>query len=172
MFKADYRALNNADSKLRDARKSFYSEELGKLRRTWCATHPAYYGTVLQAAKPVMALAVALLLALTPMTVRAADDDGSWVNMGPYKTTAYCNCKRCCGRWAGGPCANGRMPEEGRTVACGSLPLGTHIMINGHEYVVEDRGVRGKHIDIYMDSHGRALQHGVQYADVYVWTED
>lgn len=97
---------------------------------------------------------------------------GHWVPLGEYKLTFYCNCCRCCGRWAGGPTASGKMPAEGRTVACGSLPLGTHIMINGHEYVVEDRGVRGKHIDIYMDGHGRALQHGVQYAEVYVWVED
>lgn len=167
----DFRARNSAEQKVRDARKAFYSEERGKARETWCATHPAYYGTVIQAARPVVAMLTAVLLTFTPMQAQAADD-GSWVSMGSYKTTAYCNCKRCCGRWSGGPTASGMMPEEGRTVACGSMPLGTHIMINGHEYVVEDRGVRGKHIDIYMDGHGRALQHGVQYAEVYVWVED
>ena len=56
---------------------------------------------------------------------------GHWVDMGSYKLTFYCNCRRCCGKWAGGPTASGAMPAEGRTVACGALPLGTRIMIAG-----------------------------------------
>lgn len=99
-------------------------------------------------------------------------DNGHLVDIGQYKITFYCNCRRCCGRWAGGPCANGRMPEQGRTVACGSLPLGTRIIIAGMgEYVVEDRGVTGKHIDVYLDSHSECLKRGVQYAEVFQWVK-
>lgn len=99
-------------------------------------------------------------------------DNGHLVDIGQYKITFFCNCRRCCGRWAGGPCANGRMPEQGRTVACGSLPLGTRIIIAGMgEYVVEDRGVTGKHIDVYLDSHSECLKRGVQYAEVFQWVK-
>ena len=99
--------------------------------------------------------------------------EGHWVPLGEFKLTWYCNCSRCCGRWAGGPCANGQMPAEGRTVACGSLPLGTRILIAGQgEYVVEDRGVKGKHIDIFMASHSACLRNGVKYANVFRWVAD
>ena len=98
---------------------------------------------------------------------------GHWVPLGDYKLTFYCNCRRCCGKWAGGPTASGTMPAEGRTVACGSLPLGTRILIAGQgEYIVEDRGVRGKHIDIYMNSHSACLRNGVKYAGVFRWVAD
>ena len=96
-----------------------------------------------------------------------------WVPLGEYKLTFYCNCRRCCGRWAGGPTASGTMPAEGRTVACGSLPLGTRILIAGQgEYIVEDRGVKGKHIDIFMASHSACLRNGVQRAGVFRWVAD
>ena len=98
---------------------------------------------------------------------------GHWVPLGEYKLTFYCNCRRCCGKWAGGPTASGKMPAEGRTVACGSLPLGTRILIAGQgEYIVEDRGVKGKHIDIYMASHSACLRNGVKYAGVFRWVAD
>ena len=98
---------------------------------------------------------------------------GHWVDMGSYKLTFYCNCRRCCGKWAGGPTASGTMPAEGRTVACGSLPLGTRILIAGQgEYIVEDRGVTGKHIDIYMNSHSACLRNGVKHAGVFRWVQD
>lgn len=98
---------------------------------------------------------------------------GHWVPLGEYKLTFYCNCRRCCGKWAGGPTASGTMPAEGRTVACGSLPLGTRILIAGQgEYIVEDRGVKGKHIDIFMASHSACLRNGVQHAGVFRWVAD
>lgn len=98
---------------------------------------------------------------------------GHWVDIGNYKLTFYCNCRRCCGKWAGGPTASGTMPAEGRTVACGALPLGTRILIAGQgEFVVEDRGVSGRHIDIYMDSHAACLKKGVQRGEVFKWVTE
>lgn len=82
--------------------------------------------------------------------------------------TYYCNCPLCCGKWAYGNTASGSKPTEGRTVACGDLPFGTRIMIDDHEYIVEDRGVNGAWIDIYVESHERALQLGMRTADVYI----
>lgn len=113
----------------------------------------------------------------TPAEIVVSEDvtapAGHWVPLGDYKLTFYCNCRKCCGKWSGGPTASGTMPAEGRTVACGSLPLGTRILIAGQgEYVVEDRGVTGKHIDIYMNSHSACLRNGVKYAGVFRWVKD
>ena len=98
-------------------------------------------------------------------------EHGHWVPLGKYKTTGYCNCRKCCGKWSGGPTASGRYPISNHTVACGSLPLGTKIMMNGQQYIVEDRGVTGRHIDVYYDSHKVAYAHGVKYIEIFRWVE-
>ena len=87
---------------------------------------------------------------------------------GVATITHYCNCSICCGKWAGGGTASGTTPTAGRTVACGDLPFGTRLLINGHEYVVEDRGVSGLWVDIYCDSHGEALSRGMYQTEVYI----
>lgn len=87
--------------------------------------------------------------------------------LGNFKLTAYCNCAVCCGRWAGGPTASGKMPVQGRTIATGVLPFGTKLNIGGKIYTVEDRGTPYGHIDIYMERHADAEELGVRYADVY-----
>ena len=87
--------------------------------------------------------------------------------LGNFKLTAYCNCAVCCGRWAGGPTASGKMPEQSRTIATGVLPFGTKLNIGGKIYTVEDRGTPYGHIDIYMKNHADAQAFGVRYADVY-----
>lgn len=87
--------------------------------------------------------------------------------LGNFKLTAYCNCAVCCGRWAGGPTASGKMPVQGRTIATGVLPFGTKLNIGGKIYTVEDRGTPYGHIDIYMERHADAEEFGVHYADVY-----
>lgn len=87
--------------------------------------------------------------------------------LGNFKLTAYCNCAVCCGRWAGGPTASGKMPVQDRTIATGVLPFGTKLNIGGKIYTVEDRGTPYGHIDIYMERHADAEEFGVRYADVY-----
>lgn len=135
-------------------------------------------GFVIGCAIAIIATPFVCLAGSIPAEVAATEqpteypDNGHLVDIGQYKITFYCNCRACCGRWSGGPCANGRMPEQGRTVACGSLPLGTRIIIAGMgEYVVEDRGVTGKHIDVYLNSHSECLKRGVQYAEVFRWVK-
>lgn len=89
--------------------------------------------------------------------------------LGAWTLTAYCNCSSCCGKWAGGATASGTTPTAGRTVACGSLPFGTQVYIEGlGTYVVEDRGVNGNWIDIYFSSHSEALAFGMQSRNVYL----
>lgn len=89
------------------------------------------------------------------------------------KTTAYCNCRACCGSWAGGPTASGKMPKEGRTIAVDKnvIPLGTKVEIDGKIYIAEDTGgsVKGNWIDIYFEKHSDTTKYGVQYKTVKVY---
>jgi len=86
---------------------------------------------------------------------------------GTATITHYCNCSECCGVWAGGGTASGTCPTAGRTVAA-ELPFGTRLLINGHEYIVEDSGVSGCWVDIYCDSHAEALARGMYQTEVYI----
>ena len=100
--------------------------------------------------------------------------DGHWVDRGTFKTTGYCNCRKCAGRWAGGKTAIGAYPVEGETVAVDRsvIPLGSMVMVDGHIYWAHDTGVRGRHIDVYYDSHSVAWSHGVKRQHVFVWRRD
>ena len=86
---------------------------------------------------------------------------------GNCRITFYCHCAACNGR-AGAPCASGVMPTVNRTVATGSLPFGTRVMIDGQEYVIEDRGVGDFEMDIFVNSHQEALDRGLYYTDVWI----
>ena len=102
---------------------------------------------------------------ITPEEPAPASNITLW---GTCTITHYCNCSACCGQWAGGATASGAPPVPNHTVACGALPFGTRIMINGQEYVVEDRGVNGYWIDIYCSSHSEANARGMYSAEVYI----
>lgn len=66
--------------------------------------------------------------------------------------------------YTGNPTASGTMPRVGVTAACNFLALGSHVIINGHEYIIEDTGgMSGNVIDIFVDSEEEALQLGRQY---------
>ena len=97
-------------------------------------------------------------------------------SLGIFKITWYCPCKRCSGKW-GHQTSSGAYATEGRTVAVDKRVIkeGTHLLINGHEYIAEDTGggVRGKHIDIFNESHSTCLNndHGQKYWEVYVLDE-
>lgn len=90
------------------------------------------------------------------------------VYYGNCRVTFYCAGSCCCGQWATGYTASGTRATAGRTVACGDLPFGTRIEIDGQEYIVEDRGVGAQQIDIFVNTHGEAVESGLYYADVYV----
>ena len=93
-------------------------------------------------------------------------------NLGEFRLTAYCNCRKCCGKWAGGATASGVMPTVNHTIAVDTsvIPFGTEVVINGNTYTAEDTGsaIKGNRIDIYMSSHSEAMSFGVQYAEVFV----
>lgn len=53
-------------------------------------------------------------------------------------------------------------------VACNFLPFGTIVVIDGVEYIVNDRcGIDGC-IDIFTESYEEAIQFGRQYKEVYI----
>ena len=89
--------------------------------------------------------------------------------------TAYCGCVQCCGK---SDCitATGTRATEGRTIAADPrvIPYGTHVLIDGHEYIVEDCGgaINGNRIDIYFEAHADALQFGVQTVTVEILKEE
>ncbi len=89
--------------------------------------------------------------------------------LGDFTITYYCTEKypHICN--AGPPYKTkmGTDPKEGRTIAADTsmpgLSLGSHVIIDGHEYVVEDigGGVNGYHIDMVVEgSHQTALDRG------------
>lgn len=92
------------------------------------------------------------------------------VYLGQFTATAYCSCVECTSD-GNGYTASGTIATEGRTVACNILPLGSRILVNGSEYVVEDTGwtpYGDAWLDFYFDSHDAALAFGVQTVDVYL----
>lgn len=108
-----------------------------------------------------------------PLTVEIVKEDkpeyheGAWQNIGACRITHYCACEKCCGK-STGVTASGKLAAMGRTVAVdpGVIPLGSEVLINGVCYIAEDVGVRGKAIDIYIDSHSQALAMGTYKTEV------
>lgn len=93
------------------------------------------------------------------------------INLGKFKLTAYCSCKKCCGK-TDGITSTGTKAKQGRTIAVDNnvIPYGSKVKINGKEYVAEDCGgaIKSKHIDVFFNNHNDALDFGVQYANVYI----
>ncbi len=86
------------------------------------------------------------------------------------KCTAYCPCRSCSGGY-GTRTASGRRAIAGRTIAVDRrvIPLGSKVVIDGHTYIAEDTGVKGRTIDIYMNSHSKTNQWGVRYKTVKIY---
>lgn len=97
--------------------------------------------------------------------------------------TAYCICKKCCGKDESHPAygitASGRPAEPYVSVAVDPflIPLGSAVYIDYGDGVLQEfraddtgSGVNGAHIDVCMTTHEEALEHGVREARVY-WEE-
>lgn len=92
--------------------------------------------------------------------------------LGEYEITYYCSCKKCCGK-SDGITASGEKAVEGTTVGADTrfLSFGTKIFIEGiGERTVQDRGgaIKGERLDVYVDSHQKALQLGRHKANVFI----
>lgn len=88
-----------------------------------------------------------------------------------YLLTAYCPCVECSEGY-GNMTATGKRAVEGRTIAVDPnvIDYGTTVYIDGKPYIAEDCGglVKGKHIDIYFDSHDDVDAFGKKYAEVEI----
>lgn len=118
----------------------------------------------------------------TPETTTETIAEDPYKSLGTFKLTAYCACEKCCGRWAnnrpvdtnGNPVvytASQEIARQGITVAADrSLPFNTELIVDGHTYIVQDRGgaVNGNHLDIYFECHESAVNFGVQYKEVFI----
>jgi len=90
-----------------------------------------------------------------------------------YWITGYCSCEICCGKWSLNR-PDGIIYTSSQDVANSEitvaadwsiLPSGTVIYIEGvGQRIVQDEGgsVKGKHIDVYFDTHKEAEEFGVQ----------
>lgn len=94
------------------------------------------------------------------------------VNLGTFRISHYCPCSICNGAYTGQPTALGTDLTPGRTIAVDPnvIPLGSHVIINGHEYIAEDTGglIKGRRIDLLVETHSEAQAKGVIWADVYL----
>jgi len=88
--------------------------------------------------------------------------------VGEHFITAYDPyCTHCCS--GTGLMASGVYAVNGYSVAAGAYPLGTTLYIEGYGfYVVEDRGVEGKHIDIAAPSHEACYDLTAKNIRVYI----
>lgn len=87
-----------------------------------------------------------------------------------FTITGYCPCVICCGK-SDGITASGVKAQANHTIAVDPnvIPLGTHVWIDGREYVAEDTGgaIKGNRIDMYFSSHAEALRWGVRTKTIY-----
>ena len=92
------------------------------------------------------------------------------------RVTAYCACRRCCGKFADGITASGHKIRRGDTFAAADkrYSFGTEMVVAGYNkgkpIKVLDRGgaIRGNKLDVFFNSHRKARQWGVKYIDVKV----
>lgn len=99
-------------------------------------------------------------------------------SLGVFTITHYCreNYPHICNDGDSTETATGTAPTLGRTIAADPtiLPYGTVVLIDGHEYVVEDCGeaIMGNRIDILVDTHAEAIELGIYKAEVFRKVEE
>lgn len=129
---------------------------------------------------PVDVSGIGHLAGVDAEAVLTLESEPQLVSLGSWKITAYCACKKCCGKDPDHPkygiTATGTVATQGRTIAADPkvLPYGTVVVIDGHEYIVEDCGgaIKNQRIDVYFDTHEEALQWGVKHLEVFTYEED
>ena len=109
-----------------------------------------------------------------PMVERCPDMvTGHWEPAGRFKITFYCPCRRCNGRNPNRT-ASGAPLTPYHTAASSSkdFAFGTRILVDGKEYVIEDRGVGTGCLDLCVSGHQEALDLGTHRSEVYIWREE
>ena len=92
-------------------------------------------------------------------------------SLGEFIITYYCDCEKCTID-GDGITTTGTKAAAGRTIAVDPevIPYGTTVIIDGKTYIAEDCGgaIKGRRIDVFMESHQEALEAGVKVAEVYL----
>ena len=111
-------------------------------------------------------------------TTLAASVEGRTPAVVSMNASAYCACMSCCGK-TNGITASGAKATAWYTLAAGKdVPIGTIVYIpalsntaNGGWFVVQDRGgaISNNRIDIYMGSHGEAINFGRKNLQCYLY---
>ena len=117
-----------------------------------------------------VAIAAAGLLTLTMLSIAGVKEVKAETlePAGQFKLTFYCPCRRCSGKW-GYRTSSGATCTEGRTVATDYFRAGTRLYIEGIGYrTVEDTGVHGRWIDVFVEDHDECNRLGVKHKEVYV----
>ncbi len=94
---------------------------------------------------------------------------GKWQTV-QMRVTAYCPCKKCCGKYSDGVTAHGYKirPGDAFVAADKEYPFGTEMIIagykNGQPVKVLDRGgvIVGNRLDVFFHCHEEALKWGVR----------
>ena len=103
---------------------------------------------------------------------RAGDE---WESI-QMRVTAYCPCRKCCGKYSDGVTACGHKIQPGDTFVAADrrYPFGTEMLIPGYSnsqpVQVLDRGdaIKGNRLDVFFATHKEALEWGVKYLVVKV----
>lgn len=119
----------------------------------------------------------------SPVISAPKANTSGYESLGTFTLTAYCPCVMCCGEWSAEhpshsgtdyvqKTTSGTIPTAGRTIGVDPriIPLGTTVVINGHEYIAEDCGgaIKGQRIDVFCSNHAEALAFGRQTAEVFI----
>lgn len=96
--------------------------------------------------------------------------------IGEFEITFYCNCEKCCGKWAYGACKNGEMPKDEYTIAVDTnvIELNTWVYIDGiglRKACDTGSGIKGNKIDVFVSSHNKCLELG-RKSDIQVWEKE
>jgi len=105
----------------------------------------------------------------------SVDKLGSW-DVVEMRVTAYCWCKKCCGKHSDGITAKGHRIRIGDTFVAADKKylFGTEMIVPGYNnsqpVKVFDRGrvIKGNRLDVFFNSHHRAKVWGVRYLPVKV----
>ena len=92
------------------------------------------------------------------------------------RVTAYCSCRRCCGKFADGRTASHHRIRRGDVFAAADkrYSFGTELIVPGYNnnkpVQILDRGrvIKGDKIDIFFNSHRKARKWGIKYLDVKI----
>jgi 3D (Asp-Asp-Asp) domain-containing protein len=95
--------------------------------------------------------------------------------------TAYCPCRKCCGRFCDGRTASGRSIHANGSMFVAAdtrlLAMGTRVSVPGYHggapVSVLDRGrrIKGRRLDVFFLSHSRAKRWGRKWIEVTVYLD-